>query len=226
MIPAPCCRGSQDQQKSVKGKWCLKRLSKHWRTKLHKWIIWSEKASAGIAAKWQATGMSSSHLRVSLSAFCLGKNTNAQMQRDIQLHNSLLKSSGGVWYWHRSWAPNQPSWSGLKFLWLVLGLEESAYIVGLPGSRVPVQLWTGCNIHGPKHKPCWDTSWKWAPDILEEGLSWRALPLSSSFTNTVTLFGFLEPYWSRWVSFAQGTYEIFSSYTGFDSYPKSPLQQI
>lgn len=62
------------------------------------------------------------------------KNTNTQMHSDTELHNSLQKSSGGVWCWHRGWAPNQPSWSGLKFLWLVLWLEESAYIVGLPGS--------------------------------------------------------------------------------------------
>lgn len=61
-----------------------------------KWIIWYEKASAGMAAKWQATGMSSSHLRVGLGTFCLGKNTNALMHRDIELLNLLQKSSGGV----------------------------------------------------------------------------------------------------------------------------------
>lgn len=149
--------------------------------------MWSEKASAGIAAKWQATGMSSSHLRLGLGTFCLGKITNAQMHRHIELHNSLQKSSGGVWCWHRSWAPNQPSWSSLKFLWLVLWLEESAYVVGLPGSRVLVQVWTGCNIHGPKHKPCWDTSWKWALDTVEDDCAWANKPCLSPATTQMQL---------------------------------------
>lgn len=114
-----------------------------------------------MTAKWQATGMNSSRLKVGLSAFCLEKTTNAQMHRDIYLHNSLWNLVGEFdAYTEAGYLITHPDLT-LNSYSLSYGLEDTAYAVELP---VPVWLWAGCTVHGLKHKPRWDTSWK--PELL------------------------------------------------------------